>query len=378
MSVKIEGEKIFKQEQLPEDTPRSVDAFFDIQGNSLNLKNGQIQSPNYVAGRTGWKINSEGEAEFQSITANISNIIKSYRFDESVNANEALYFIPAISFGAYSEGLVNATSNSFNHTVGTAGASRVLVAGVLIQNDGDAITSITYNGVSLTQATKLAVGSDYLYIYYLINPTTGTNTLSATRTGSGANAFNIWVASYYSAQQYNQMSVRNTTNSLSNSINVPKTGDWIVSVGRSTAAIITSGTNNTVRGTASSNRLGDSNGSVTAGVQSVTFGGGGGTQGMISVVLSASATDSGTVGKSSALSANTSNSFAGFALSAVQQGEDGKVIISGEVNNFVGVTAGSLYYLSDTFGAISSSVGTVTRKVGIGVSPTSILITNIW
>ena len=157
--------------------------------------------------------------------------------------------------------------------------SRYLVVGIWIQNDGDVLTGITYNSVAMTLMTKAAVGSDYLYLYYLTNPSTGANTVNATRTGSAANGFNVFASSYYSAKQIGQPDNTNSASSLSLTL-AANSGDWIVTMGRATGGNLTSGTNNTVRGSLSSNRFGDGNGAVTSGNQTVTF------VGVISLLLS--------------------------------------------------------------------------------------------
>lgn len=86
----------------------------------------------------------------------------------------------------------------------------------------------------------------------------------------------------------------------------------------------------------------------------------------------------GEVRKSDASVASTVNSFIGFVQETVADGVSCRVLIGGVDENQSGLTFASQYYLSDTAGAISSSVGTVTRKCGIAVSDTEILITNIW
>ncbi len=82
--------------------------------------------------------------------------------------------------------------------------------------------------------------------------------------------------------------------------------------------------------------------------------------------------------KTDASLARTSDGFIGFAISAITSGNEGTTVISGVIAGFTGLLVGTKYYLSDTAGEISTSVGSVTRKVGIAVSTTELLITNIW
>ena len=52
--------------------------------------------------------------------------------------------------------------------------------------------------------------------------------------------------------------------------------------------------------------------------------------------------------------------------------------VAGIFSGLSGLSIGSLYYLSNTNGVIATSAGSITRKVGIAVSATELLITNIW
>lgn len=70
--------------------------------------------------------------------------------------------------------------------------------------------------------------------------------------------------------------------------------------------------------------------------------------------------------------------FIGFATASIASGVAGTPTVGGTATGLSGLTAGTQYYLGDTRGAIASSAGTNTRKVGIGMSSTSILVTNIW
>ena len=47
--------------------PSSGPSYFEASGSRTILKKGEFQSPNYVKSRKGWRVNSEGEAEFQKV-----------------------------------------------------------------------------------------------------------------------------------------------------------------------------------------------------------------------------------------------------------------------------------------------------------------------
>jgi len=70
--------------------------------------------------------------------------------------------------------------------------------------------------------------------------------------------------------------------------------------------------------------------------------------------------------------------FIGFAKTAIAAGATGSVEVGGFTSSLSGLTIGKSYYLSDTFGVISTSAGTNTRKVGISISATSLILTNLW
>lgn len=73
-----------------------------------------------------------------------------------------------------------------------------------------------------------------------------------------------------------------------------------------------------------------------------------------------------------------SKAFLGFAAAAASATDAVSVIISGVASGLSGMTSGEQQYLSDTLGEVSDSAGTLTRKVGIALADSDILITNEW
>lgn len=93
---------------------------------------------------------------------------------------------------------------TFVHTC--TGTNLILFVGVTDQSGvTNNITSVTYNGVSATKIDEQqnGVGDGDTYLYYLIAPATGLNTLSVTRTNT-ANDMIIYAASYTGAKQSGQ------------------------------------------------------------------------------------------------------------------------------------------------------------------------------
>ena len=76
------------------------------------------------------------------------------------------------------------------------------------------------------------------------------------------------------------------------------------------------------------------------------------------------------------VSSDLSNNFIGFADEAVSADDEVAINISGIDTNQIGLTTADIYYLSDTEGEISTTPGTVSKKVGLSMSATSILILN--
>jgi len=67
------------------------------------------------------------------------------------------------------------------------------------------------------------------------------------------------------------------------------------------------------------------------------------------------------------------HNFIGFAKEAGVANDVKKVQISGVVSGFSGLTVGSYYYLSTTAGAITTTLPTYAKKIGIAVSTTELL-----
>jgi hypothetical protein len=84
---------------------------------------------------------------------------------------------------------------------------------------------------------------------------------------------------------------------------------------------------------------------------------------------------SGKVYKASATIANATNRWLGMCFATTSAGSAAPIQIS---NNYTttGLTTDSPYYQSDTRGAIATSAGTVSKKVGLSLSTTEILLLN--
>lgn len=117
---------------------------------------------------------------------------------KKILASLLILIIPSLTFGAIaldSKSYYNAvqtwgnlgTSATLSHTV--TGTNPVLVCTVQTADTGDSSTGVNYNSVAMTQGIK-AVTADsssyYTYLYYLVNPATGTHDAVATFSSSEA------------------------------------------------------------------------------------------------------------------------------------------------------------------------------------------------
>jgi hypothetical protein len=96
--------------------------------------------------------------------------------------------------------------------------------------------------------------------------------------------------------------------------------------------------------------------------------------------INGNATIAGDIYRSSAdtslYDAQYANNFIGFAPNSISSSVSGQIITNGVVTGLSGLVTGTTYYISNTLGAISSSAGTQSKKVGIALSATTLLIKN--
>lgn len=112
------------------------------------------------------------------------------------------------------------------------------------------ISGVTYNGVSMTNVSSLAVVAQEVSLWYLIAPATGSNTVSVT--GSGTAQIGGVSASYTGAKQSGQPDNSGTntiTLSSPNTINVTSVADncWFVTAAFDNFAGLSAGTGATLR-----------------------------------------------------------------------------------------------------------------------------------
>lgn len=236
----------------------------------------------------------------------------------------------------------------------------------------------------MTQEAKINSSStNWIYLYSLVAPATGANAVTATFTGGGTVD---WMAVAYSGVSQTDLleAVRtgtSTGSNLSQTITTVTDKSWAVIANmNSESNTLTPGTNYTQRGSPVSGKelqIADSAavvspaGNITQSATSPDST----TYGFIQAAIKPSDTY---IWKTSAAATTTSASFIGFANAAISEGALGDVVIGGEVTGLSGLIGGGQYYLANTAGTISTASGTISRKAGIGTSPSTLIITNTW
>lgn len=172
-------------------------------------------------------------------------------------------------------GLLSTSPASFNHTC--TGANLLLVVGVFGGVSSDNVTSVTYNSVALTQIGKVQLGtSRYTYLYALLNPATGTHSVTVTWSLGGVTG--AVSASYTGVSQSGLPDASGTNSatatSLTGTLTVIAANSWMVMVGLANTQVVSPSTGATTRQDWAFNsnmKLFDSNGALAAGSQSMTF-----------------------------------------------------------------------------------------------------------
>lgn len=158
----------------------------------------------------------------------------------------------AIAYDAVSSGTITAgnLTATFAHTV--TGANTIGHVSVGQQNDasGNRVTGVTWNGVAMTLVqTNVNATDDALYMWELINPTTGN--IVVTRTGTTNNGF-CNAISHTGAKQSAQPDATGfneaVTNSLGTSVTTAADNSWaVLAAYNPEGSAITASTNSTER-----------------------------------------------------------------------------------------------------------------------------------
>jgi hypothetical protein len=165
---------------------------------------------------------------------------------------------------------------TWSHTC--SGTDRVLFVGIFLGGTVDRVNGVTYNGVSMTRLAKINdLSGNANYVYFLINPATGSNTVSVDLTSS----VNMSAASvsYNGVDQTTPIDAWRTDAGVNGgaswttgTITVTATDAWLLTFLRDTNANAVSATKTKRVGTTVVLEVSfDSNGTVPTGSTSVTY-----------------------------------------------------------------------------------------------------------
>lgn len=151
-----------------------------------------------------------------------------------------------------------------SYTVGS-GSNRLLLLAVVGGINVDTVSAATYAGASMTLIAKLNTNGDrYLYLFYLLAPTSGSNAFSIT---DGGNFNNGFAADYTGVKQSLQPDASGTnantaTATISKAVTTVADNCWLVSCvfGSGGSPTLIAGANTTIRTQAAQNSaIADSN-----------------------------------------------------------------------------------------------------------------------
>jgi len=183
------------------------------------------------------------------------------------------------------------TSLSFSHTC--TGSDLILFVGVRIVTGGvEDVTSVTYNSVPMVLVDKAQnpANSQWIYLYYLIAPTTGANNVTVNSTSSTQKI--MYAVSYTGARQSGVPDAWSTTTnsnaSVAGTVRTIADNCWLTGMLIAAGTGLAAGANTTLRGTVSSfAKMWDTNAAQTpAGSYSLNATTSGGTPGFAVITAS--------------------------------------------------------------------------------------------
>lgn len=275
-------------------------------------------------------------------------------------------------------------------TVGN-NSNRYLLVSICVANSiGTAsVAACDYAGVPMT----LLQSNGQQYLFGIANPAIGNNNITYTVTGSGGGAGGAIVTTGYS--YYNVGSITSLKTTSVPYVNINNTIESGVTVGFMLGALsgATGGIssaqlpNNTsfLYSTPAATSVGDTGSIDVTGAEyivSTTTGTFSNPDSFFAVNLQPFVTPLYGYAKLTTTSTawpylgnfDRSLKFLGFALNSVSVGNQVSIQNVGIISGLSGLTTNAIYYISDTPGAISTTPGTLGRKIGIALSATTLLL----
>ena len=142
----------------------------------------------------------------------------------------------------------NATTLTFSHTVGAAGADRLLIVAVSIDNR--AVSGVTYNAVAMTSVGSAQQGKQISHMWQLVAPATGANNVVVTCSNNGVDIVAV-ATSYTLVDQTTPLGTAATATGTSTTASVTvtsATGELVVDSVSSNLGTLTVGAGQTARG----------------------------------------------------------------------------------------------------------------------------------
>jgi hypothetical protein len=326
-----------------------------------------------------------------------SSALRSFLALNDIAPNDAVYSTSAnLTASPVFDSSTLSSSLAFTATVGN-NPNRLLLVTVVVQGATGTINcaGVTYNGVSMTNIATATLGNNGFgqsiisYLFLLIAPTVGANGVAITATG----LYHASAYSWYNTDQASGVDVTNTATGAGGGatpIDITTIdNDSIVFGVSSTFGLLDpihapSVTFNAVTSLDIQESpiqfvAGDSAIISVAGIVTTNFvwnnGGGSSNSGTASIVASIkplNAVLSYGVDVASSADHAHSDTFIGFSPTGGLSGTLVPVISLGYVDG-IGVID-DVYYLQDAPGTIGTTPGTVTKKVGIGTNPGTLLV----
>lgn len=172
----------------------------------------------------------------------------------------------AIAFDAATNGgALAASPKTFSHTV--TGSNPFLWVVARHTSATDTVTSITYNGVAMTKAVfQPTNGSVHYYsqsLWYLMNPSTGSNTVSITTSSGNVTGFAMSYTGVQGGYDASSNGAVTSTTTMTGSITTVADNCWAVMAISEGDGAASASTNFTARISATSEMFGDSNAAIT-------------------------------------------------------------------------------------------------------------------
>lgn len=324
------------EEDLPKiEDLKVINPISNTTNGTAEVVDGVLQSPQYTPGVRGWRLNSDGSAEFQEITARISDLNRTFLTSEDITTGDAV----AIGTGGTFTGTSSTSSGSTESIDLTHWASQSFtttsktkyISGVVIRGGSDGVHSVT-----LTASIRANSGG----------APTGSDLVSGT-----SSSFSAASAADYTINFSSPLAVSPSTTyhiCVRDNNNV-----WPTPYAYITRANSAGQGNNTSSNSGSS--WSSSNGAWYYSTKEID-------------------TTSGSICKASAGTNTTRGGYIGVAQETVSSGDVCSVVVSGVDTTQSGLTSGSLYYVSNTNGTISTSPGTNSIVAGRALSATELKV----